>query len=91
VIDISEDGFRPTSSRYLGPDRPADPPDPPRRLKPEDLADRYGISRRVAGEWIRAMVAAGIARKLGRWPMGRLSACDAWVASGGESPKRRHR
>ena len=63
--------------------------DPPRRLVPDDLATRYGVTPRTAGEWIRAMVAAGVAKKLGRWPMARLSTADEWVASGGELRARR--
>jgi hypothetical protein len=59
--------------------------DPPRRLCPDELAARYGITPRLAGEWIRAMVAAGVVRKLGRWPMGRLSVVDEWVDNGGEA------
>ncbi len=62
--------------------------DPPKHLRPDDLAQRYGITPRLAGEWIRRMIAAGIVRKIGKLPVGRLSVCDEWVASGGTSLRR---
>lgn len=53
-----------------------------------DVSARYGITPRLAGEWIRRMIAAGAIAKVGRVPVGRLSATDAWVASGGQSLRR---
>lgn len=64
------------------------PLDPPRHLKPAELASRYGITPRLAGEWIRRMIAAGVVAKIGNLPVGRLSVCDDWVASGGKQLKR---
>lgn len=55
----------------------------PRRLRPVDLAERHSITERTAGEWLRAMVAAGVVKKLGRIIVGRLSATDFWVENGG--------
>ena len=62
--------------------------DPPQRLRDVDIAERYKITPRLGGEWIRRMIAAGVVAKMGRLPVGRLSACDQWVASGGQSKKR---
>ena len=62
--------------------------DPPQRLRDVDFAERYKITPRLGGEWIRRMIAAGVITKMGRVPVGRLSACDTFVASGGLSPKR---
>ncbi len=73
--------------------------DPPRRLRAGptddvgavDLSARYGITSRLAREWITRLVAAGVVSKVGRLPMGRLSACDAWVAAGGPASMRKVR
>lgn len=65
--------------------------EPPRHLKPAELAERYGLTTRLAGEWIRRMLAAGVIAKLGNLPVGRLSACDEWVASGGKALRRSRR
>lgn len=66
--------------------------DAPSRKRPEDLAARYRISKRTAGEWLRAMVAEGIIKKaLGKkrgMTIGRWSAIDAWVENGGSAPGR---
>jgi hypothetical protein len=62
------------------------PLDAPQRLKARDVAARYQVSERLAGEWIRAAVAAGTVRKMRRLVIGRWSQLDAWVAAGGTAP-----
>lgn len=62
--------------------------EPPKYIKPTELAERYGITPRLAGEWIRRMIAAGVIAKIGNCPVGRLSACDEWLASGGKTTRR---
>jgi hypothetical protein len=66
----------------------AGPHDPPRRVRPGDVAARYGITERLAGEWIRRAKAAGVVTTLGRVSVVRWSALDAWVASGGAAAPR---
>lgn len=63
--------------------------DAPRRFRPSDLAARYLISERLAGDWIRWMAADGVLRKLRGTKIGRWSKVDAWVESGGETRRGR--
>lgn len=63
--------------------------DGPRSFRPSDIARRYLISDRLAGDWLRAMVADGTLRKLRGTKVGRWSKVDAWVESGGESRRGR--
>jgi hypothetical protein len=65
--------------------------DIPRRIRDCDVAERYGISRRLGGEWLRAAVAAGVLRKAKRVTVGRWSALDTYVANGGQVEKRGRR
>lgn len=62
--------------------------DVPKRIGPELIAQRYDISERLAGEWIRAMKAAGVVASIGNVAVAKLSACDAWVVSGGKEKRR---
>ena len=63
----------------------------PSRIRPEAVATRYGVSPRTGGEWIRAMLAQGVLRKVRSIIVGRWSAIDAWVEAGGNAPTRRGR
>jgi hypothetical protein len=65
--------------------------DPPKHITPELIAARCGIKERTAGEWIRQMIAEGVLKKHGRFPMGRLSAVDAWIAGELDAGKKRRR
>ncbi len=65
--------------------------DPPVRLRDITVANRYGITRRLAREWLRRLVAAGVATKLNRMFFARLTAVDAWVLAGGKAPVARTR
>jgi hypothetical protein len=69
--------------------------DAPCRKKPSNVANRYGVSNRTAGEIIRAAVAAGVLTKLsgkkGGMTIGRWSALDTFVEGGLAAPQRRGR
>jgi hypothetical protein len=66
--------------------KPAEP-DVPQRIQPGPLAERYKVSPRTGGEWIRAMLAQGVLRKVRSIIVGRWSAIDAWVEAGGKVPE----
>lgn len=65
--------------------------DPPRQLRATasdaagvvDIAARYGLTERTAGEYLRRMYAAGVIGKRGRYFFGRLSKVDAWFCGEG--------
>ncbi len=63
--------------------------DAPSVKRPGLVADRYDITPRLAGDWLRAMRVAGVVRKLGGMHVGRWSAIDAWVESGGQVTTKR--
>lgn len=69
--------------------------DAPLRIRAVDIRKRFGretqISEHTAGDWLRAMVAAGVLKKLRGITVGRWSEVDAWVASGGQVEKRGRR
>jgi hypothetical protein len=65
--------------------------DAPARKRDADIAERYRVSKRTGGEWLRRAVAAGVLRKLGGITVGRWSEMDAWVAAGGQVPERKRR
>jgi hypothetical protein len=61
---------------------PAGPREVPRRIHTRSVAIRYGISTRLAEDWIARTVRDGAAVKVGRWTMARPSELDAWVMAG---------
>ena len=65
--------------------------DAPRRVRSGDLKARYKITDRLAGDWLRAMCAANVVRKLRGVFVARWSAIDAWVESGGVTTGRGRR
>lgn len=66
--------------------------DAPRRIRDVDVQARHGgVFRRVAGEWLRVMVAAGTLQKLRRVTGRRWSASDAWLEAGGAGAQFRSR
>ncbi len=65
--------------------------DPPVRHRDITLVDRYQITRRQAQEWLRLLVAAGVAVKIGRQFFARVSDVDAWVMAGAKTPIERTR
>ena len=65
------------------PAKSPQPSDAPQRIRAVAVAKRLDITPRLAGEWIRAMVAAGVLKKIRAVSVGRWSAIDAWVESGG--------
>lgn len=65
--------------------------DAPRRVRSVDLKARYNITPRLGGDWLRAMCAANVIRKLRGVFVGRWSAIDAWVESGGVTTGRGRR
>lgn len=63
-----------------------------RRIRDVDIKEHVGeISKRTAAEWLRAMVAAGVLKKVRRLTVGRWSDVDAWLLAGGQAPARRGR
>lgn len=63
--------------------------DAPVRLPKALVASRYGITERLAADWIRNAIAAGAIKTLRGVIIGRWSALDEWVAAGGQVPARR--
>lgn len=60
-----------------------EPLPPPRKLCDADIVERFGITPRLARDWLRDMLNAGAISKVGRHFFGDLPAVDAWVRSGG--------
>jgi hypothetical protein len=60
----------------------SEPRDVPTRIHKRNVAARYGISKRLANEWIRRAVVDGAAVKVGRWTVARITEMDAWVMAG---------
>jgi len=60
--------------------------DTPRRVRAPEVASRYGIAERTAGEWLRRMIAVGTCRRVGAIIVGKWREMDAWVAAGGQRP-----
>ncbi len=58
----------------------------PQRIRDRDLEQRYHVSRRTGGEWLRAMLAAGVIKKVRKVFVARWSTIDAWVEGGGQMP-----
>jgi hypothetical protein len=66
----------------VSPAPPAGPRDVPTRIHRRSVAARYGISTRLAEDWIARAVRDGAAVKVGRWTMARASEMDVWVMAG---------
>jgi hypothetical protein len=60
-----------------------------RRMRARAIGERYEVSERTGGEWLRAMVAAGVLRKVRAITVGTWAAVDGWLANGGQVPQRR--
>jgi hypothetical protein len=67
----------------------AQPIDPPRSLKPDEIAMRYGVTPQVAEQLISSMVKAGIATKIGRTIVARMPNVDSWFENN-HITRRRH-
>lgn len=64
----------------------------PVRVRDVLFAARYGISKRLGGEWLRRAEAAGVVARVGaRLFYARLSALDEWVLAGAKAPTARTR
>lgn len=65
------------------------PLDAPQRIQADKYGRRYGITKRLASEWIRRAITAGVLKRIGRTIVGIPRELDAWVAAGGVVPPRK--
>lgn len=80
-----------TTQNHADPGQPITDATVPRRLRPDDVAERYGISPRLARDWMRRLVTCGTAVKVGQVIMAAPADVDAWVRRGGQPARTRDR